>query len=919
MKQQTDQAKVLPELNLYNFEEDEFAGSKYVLTSPRSLEACDMLGVKPLQLIYKPLADFQDEMRQQGLTFQEAYTEYDHYEKERQAKLRECRDYRDKMIRDNVFKPSEEVQPTFERGEPMRAEEYLGVHDVRARDEPHSIKLFANSRLKNTSVFSSGLRTNRSNTNNGYQIDQSLCSHDRLDNANGHSNGLSGDSTLIQRSDQHSWRRHPPYSERHLSKHSKTSAVSHPSASDVPLQPAGGYKSRFMREKLGLIPQPVAAGQGDTQFTSSLPSHSDDAYRAAYTAHRRSYTTDGVGAGLNRTSTPYEGTMAKTKTADRSFGTISDINSANSPRDEVEYGADLARRRRTTSAYANLERETSTLRNLVSRYEPGTDVNMSRSLSLTDLNQPVLIPRQSYSTRRAGRHNRGYTSDDEYTSAHRLRAKEAVRAEDILSRALERRQQEIEADMREEEREYRGQVHTLRNDLREMRVADTRFNSELGVLDQDWESRKWRPRHDRDREIPIKHLSNGVTDYSNSFYRSSNGQVGHDVSSLYRPRHATAYSTCHDDETLADKTKRERRVELARLQAVEELEAARVLSQKSRLQSERVRKAFREALSKNVQKWNHKETERYQSNRKEDEEDDDSYQHIEEVLSRSLSSGNSSGNERAYPRPTRPSAIEPPHARVSNGHEERELDRLRNSLRRDETYLSEEAVRKHTLLSSLSPRDSDDLADLEAALEETEERLSSLQNTPREERKAEPVANGGKRDKSDERAKRVKNGTTSDSKKGRARLKHSNQELVEERVREMRASLEERRKKLMHKLKVTDRQTDELRAARLESERRDRERRQERANRRILKNSADNSKKKQNKSTSGNHSTPVQRHVQQMKPVRTSAVVTPSRGRDTFDKKVLKAELNNWVNTGHRSQRSRSRSANRNHSQFTLT
>ena len=39
----------IPELNLYNFEENEFADSKYVLTSPRSLEACDMLNVKVSQ------------------------------------------------------------------------------------------------------------------------------------------------------------------------------------------------------------------------------------------------------------------------------------------------------------------------------------------------------------------------------------------------------------------------------------------------------------------------------------------------------------------------------------------------------------------------------------------------------------------------------------------------------------------------------------------------------------------------------------------------------------------------------------------------------------------------------------------------------------------------------------------------------
>ena len=44
--------QTVPELNLYNFEEDEFVGSKYVLTSPRSLEACDMLNVKVCTSLY---------------------------------------------------------------------------------------------------------------------------------------------------------------------------------------------------------------------------------------------------------------------------------------------------------------------------------------------------------------------------------------------------------------------------------------------------------------------------------------------------------------------------------------------------------------------------------------------------------------------------------------------------------------------------------------------------------------------------------------------------------------------------------------------------------------------------------------------------------------------------------------------------
>lgn len=38
------------ELNLYNFEDEENEGSRYVLTSPRSLQSCDMLGVKVLSL-----------------------------------------------------------------------------------------------------------------------------------------------------------------------------------------------------------------------------------------------------------------------------------------------------------------------------------------------------------------------------------------------------------------------------------------------------------------------------------------------------------------------------------------------------------------------------------------------------------------------------------------------------------------------------------------------------------------------------------------------------------------------------------------------------------------------------------------------------------------------------------------------------
>jgi len=45
-------------LDLYNFDSSEAEGSKYVLTSPRSLEACSRLKIKPVELLQKSHAEF---------------------------------------------------------------------------------------------------------------------------------------------------------------------------------------------------------------------------------------------------------------------------------------------------------------------------------------------------------------------------------------------------------------------------------------------------------------------------------------------------------------------------------------------------------------------------------------------------------------------------------------------------------------------------------------------------------------------------------------------------------------------------------------------------------------------------------------------------------------------------------------------
>ena len=49
-------------IDLDNFESSEFVNSKYILTSPRSLEACSRLRIKPTELVHKSMVDIEDEL-----------------------------------------------------------------------------------------------------------------------------------------------------------------------------------------------------------------------------------------------------------------------------------------------------------------------------------------------------------------------------------------------------------------------------------------------------------------------------------------------------------------------------------------------------------------------------------------------------------------------------------------------------------------------------------------------------------------------------------------------------------------------------------------------------------------------------------------------------------------------------------------
>lgn len=85
-------------LDLYNFDSPAAEGSRYVLTSPRSLEACARCGVKPVELLPRPLSDFAREAP--GRSMRVATGLFEVYEKERHAKLRQCREERERVVRE---------------------------------------------------------------------------------------------------------------------------------------------------------------------------------------------------------------------------------------------------------------------------------------------------------------------------------------------------------------------------------------------------------------------------------------------------------------------------------------------------------------------------------------------------------------------------------------------------------------------------------------------------------------------------------------------------------------------------------------------------------------------------------------------------------------------------------------------------
>nr|XP_019946352.1 PREDICTED: coiled-coil domain-containing protein 177-like [Paralichthys olivaceus] len=83
-------------LDLDNFDLAEAERSRYVLTSPRSLESCSRLGIKPVELLIKSLNELIAEQR--DVPLQAVRVMHESYEKERMKLLQMCREERERII-----------------------------------------------------------------------------------------------------------------------------------------------------------------------------------------------------------------------------------------------------------------------------------------------------------------------------------------------------------------------------------------------------------------------------------------------------------------------------------------------------------------------------------------------------------------------------------------------------------------------------------------------------------------------------------------------------------------------------------------------------------------------------------------------------------------------------------------------------
>ncbi|XP_037801082.1 coiled-coil domain-containing protein 177-like [Penaeus monodon] len=83
-------------LDLYNYDLPQHESCPYILTSPRSLEACKRLGIKPVELLQKSREEYQ--AAHPGTSLEEAVVAFHRQERNRLKRLREARELRDRLL-----------------------------------------------------------------------------------------------------------------------------------------------------------------------------------------------------------------------------------------------------------------------------------------------------------------------------------------------------------------------------------------------------------------------------------------------------------------------------------------------------------------------------------------------------------------------------------------------------------------------------------------------------------------------------------------------------------------------------------------------------------------------------------------------------------------------------------------------------
>ncbi|KAF7232496.1 hypothetical protein EG68_08499 [Paragonimus skrjabini miyazakii] len=110
-----------PHIDLYNFENEQFATCRYILTSPRSLEACAKLNIKPIELLFTKKQDFTESYRNfPQRKLDELYMQHENVRREKLTKVR--------IERNNLIKKDGQINEGVVRYSPQK--------DRRCENEP---------------------------------------------------------------------------------------------------------------------------------------------------------------------------------------------------------------------------------------------------------------------------------------------------------------------------------------------------------------------------------------------------------------------------------------------------------------------------------------------------------------------------------------------------------------------------------------------------------------------------------------------------------------------------------------------------------------------------------------------------------------------------------------------------------------